>query len=353
MDSLLAQTFQHWEAIIVNDGSTDDTLLIAEKYLQNDSRFHLINQRNAGLSNARNTGLEKAIGQRLIFLDADDYISHHGLSEISNALSGADEYTLIQYGYTYVSEDKKRTLRSVLPKHSASLFPNIFYEVPGPCNSICISSELKKKIGIFDIRLKSLEDWDFWIRAAKCGASVKYLDVPLVYYRYVNNSMSRNAFVMYHSFKEVAQRASKKDDRIAESALNNNKNDYDNSLTIQNALLRMLGVSIMQGKISESVVFFEKETSIALKDITIDQFDHMCSYLTFRYWYQPMEIKEVLEVVRPRFDDFFSRFDLTDKHKNKILFVVFKRHLFIHNINKFGNVFGRVKNYFLRIKYLY
>ena len=350
LNSLLEQSYENWEAVVVNDGSSDNTQQIAEDFQRKDSRFKLINQNNAGLSSARNMGLQNARGHRFIFLDADDYLYPTTLAEISKVVRICDENTLIQYGYTYVSEDKKRLLREVLPKESDSLFPHILKEVPGPCNSICISNELVKKIGVFDITLKSLEDWDFWLRAAKCGASVKYIQTSLVHYRYVKNSMSRNAFVMYRSYKEVALRAPQKDPRISEEYSENRNYVYDNSQAIQNALLRMLGVSVMQGKIDESVSFFKQETQIPIEKHAISQFDQMCSYLTFRYWYQPNEIKEVIESVRPKFEEFFNQLEVNYHLQNKILFLIFRRHLFFENIYKYGNIKGRIKNYFLRKK---
>jgi hypothetical protein len=155
---------------------------------------------------------------------------------------------------------------------------------------------------------------------------------------------------MYRSYKEVALRAPIKDSRIGEEQAGNRNYDYNNSQTIQNALLRMLGVSIMQGKIDESVIFFKQETFIPLEKYDVSQFDQMCSYLTFRYWYEPNEIEEVLNNIWPRFEDFFYRLGVNDKDKKKIMFIIFKRHLFFRNINKYGGILGRLKNVFLRKK---
>lgn len=74
LDSLLAQTFSDIEIILVNDGSSDNSLGICEEYLQKDTRITLINKKNGGLSDARNVGLKIAKGDYIGFVDSDDWV---------------------------------------------------------------------------------------------------------------------------------------------------------------------------------------------------------------------------------------------------------------------------------------
>jgi glycosyltransferase EpsJ len=74
LDSLLRQTLQNIEIIIVNDGSTDSSGNIAEEYKKIDSRFRVIHKPNGGLSSSRNTGVIASRGKYVTFLDADDMI---------------------------------------------------------------------------------------------------------------------------------------------------------------------------------------------------------------------------------------------------------------------------------------
>ncbi|GAB3711983.1 glycosyltransferase family 2 protein [Flavobacterium koreense] len=79
LDSVLSQSYNNIEIILVNDGSTDDSLSICEEYLQKDERILLLNKANGGLSDARNFGLPKATGDYIWFVDSDDWI-------VSNAI---------------------------------------------------------------------------------------------------------------------------------------------------------------------------------------------------------------------------------------------------------------------------
>jgi len=79
--SILAQTYNDWELIIVNDGSTDNTVELVSKFIQADSRISFIHQQNAGVSAARNTGLCAAQGEWVAFLDGDDMWEPEFLAE--------------------------------------------------------------------------------------------------------------------------------------------------------------------------------------------------------------------------------------------------------------------------------
>lgn len=74
LDSILCQTYHNIEIILVNDGSTDNSRAICEKYVEKDNRVRLINQKNKGLSGARNTGINHANGDYIAFVDSDDKI---------------------------------------------------------------------------------------------------------------------------------------------------------------------------------------------------------------------------------------------------------------------------------------
>ncbi|CAK7057076.1 MAG: hypothetical protein MEEGG_00926 [Eggerthella lenta] len=82
IESLQRQTFPDFEAICIDDGSTDDTLSFARGAVKGDERFSFISQANAGQSAARNVGIDRAVGTYLLFLDSDDYYEEHALQAL-------------------------------------------------------------------------------------------------------------------------------------------------------------------------------------------------------------------------------------------------------------------------------
>lgn len=92
LDSIVSQTYNNLQIILVNDGSTDNSAVVCARYSKKDSRIELIEQENAGLSAARNAGIEKAKGEYLVFIDSDDVVDSDYIEYLYNLIveSGAD-----------------------------------------------------------------------------------------------------------------------------------------------------------------------------------------------------------------------------------------------------------------------
>lgn len=104
VNHILKQSFQSFEIIIVNDGSSDNTEFLCKKFVEIDSRIHLINKENEGVSKTRNRGIKEAKGEFVLFIDCDDYISdtyvEHMVSKMkdTNADIVISGYTRHKYG---------------------------------------------------------------------------------------------------------------------------------------------------------------------------------------------------------------------------------------------------------------
>ena len=90
LNSVLGQTCHEWEAICVNDGSTDGSKFILEEYAAEDPRIKVITKNNGGLSSARNVGLERAEGDYILFLDSDDWLEGRALEILKGNMDGED-----------------------------------------------------------------------------------------------------------------------------------------------------------------------------------------------------------------------------------------------------------------------
>jgi len=114
LDSIIRQTYQNWEIIAVNDGSTDDTLDTLKDYSDRDNRIKVINQENKGVSSARNKAIETANGEYIMFIDSDDwYKDEHSLEQIVKSLEHGD-IDIIVFRYQCVKEKKEGCSENVL-----------------------------------------------------------------------------------------------------------------------------------------------------------------------------------------------------------------------------------------------
>lgn len=98
LDSLLNQTHSNWEAILVDDGSPDNSGAIAEEYAARDPRFKVIHKENGGLSDARNAGMKEVTGEGVLYLDSDDFF-HPQLIELTARAMERDNSDIVCFTY--------------------------------------------------------------------------------------------------------------------------------------------------------------------------------------------------------------------------------------------------------------
>ncbi len=343
--SILSQLYENWEAIFINDGSTDETEQVLKRIANYDSKAKIYYKENGGLSSARNFGINKATGDYFLFLDCDDMLLPNCLSKIQSEIETKQNLHLIQVGYRHICQNGTMVHRVVNPTETTSLLPNIFYSNSGPVHSFCIHREIVLKTGLFDETLKSCEDWDFWLRAAFVAKNFSTISEPLVDYRLNNKSMSRNSFVLYDALKTVSFRAMKKASEI--HSINGHKNIQ---LKFQEALKKKLsmclGLSITQGNIDDSYNLFQKEIVEHNLFFSTEDFKIMSSYLTFRYHTTFQESSIVLNQYKPMFIQFFKRNGYNNKKIKQCLWIVFSSHYYTYYKNKFsyiGLIFYKLK----------
>ncbi|NLX14674.1 MAG: glycosyltransferase family 2 protein [Phycisphaerales bacterium] len=189
--SVLAQTFADWEAIIVDDGSTDDTALVVAGL--NDPRIKYIFQQNRGLSAARNTGISAARADLIALLDADDYWHPDFLHKMVPLLWSFDDAAAAYCGYHVVDESGK-VVRSPEAK---TVRPELFYETMvcegnwlAPAG-VVFRKAAAEEVGMFDETLRALEDADLWERLSRRRPFIG-LSEALVYYRRHHTNMSND-----------------------------------------------------------------------------------------------------------------------------------------------------------------
>ena len=171
LDSVLAQTYQDFEVVVVDDGSTDEGATVVERYA--DPRIRLIRQANAGVSAARNKGIAEAKGEYVAFLDADDQWMPEFLAEIvalqkefSECRAQATSYVINTRGEKSIIELHK------IPFVGERGVLNNYFEVascshpPVWTSALCIERKLLLEIGGFPLGITSGEDLLTWARIA-------------------------------------------------------------------------------------------------------------------------------------------------------------------------------------------
>ena len=348
LNSILEQDYENFEVIIINDGSTDNTKEIVTEYSKKDAWIKLINQKNQGLSAARNTGLKNSSGKFILFLDADDWLERDFFETYSNAFTLFPDFDLYRCGYSYWSADRQKKYHTHIPTQDGLIYPNVVNQNIGACHSILIRKSLADQLGEFDTSLKSCEDWDYWIRAGKVGAKIKSIPQDLVGYRYITDSMSRNAKVMYASLTEVTYRGIKTDQRLSSLASFNQGLNWEISPTIKIHFIKCLGILLHQGKVEEALIFYQEEQTKWNWNFDTKDFAEMNSQLTFRYFLDKKQINHLLKETLPNVELFFFKIGFSEEKIKRTIQVVFEPQLKKHNHLKYGRLLGILIN---RIKF--
>jgi glycosyltransferase involved in cell wall biosynthesis len=186
VQSVLDQSFKEFELLIVNDGSTDNSIEMTKSFT--DERIRLISIDNSGVSVARNTGIDKAKYDWIAFLDADDWWDRHFLEEINNAILKYPNNAIFSSGRSRVFKDyTERYEHEHLPDVGATGIVNYFqiiskYLPPSNAsNTVIRKSKLFEK-GYFRERQANHEDHDLWMRLT-LDENVVFINKNLSFYR--------------------------------------------------------------------------------------------------------------------------------------------------------------------------
>lgn len=186
IDSLLAQTYSDWEAIIVDDGSPDDAALVASELVGRapPGQIRLLRQPNAGLASARNSGVRAARGTYILPLDSDDAIAPEMLATTAQVLDARPEV-----GFVYTDVQRFGEDHSLLRTRPYSRDHLRFDCLMLPMTLFRRSAWAQ--VGGFrsDMAIHGYEDWDFWLRLAAAGWEGAHIARTLVRYRRVGGSM--------------------------------------------------------------------------------------------------------------------------------------------------------------------
>lgn len=203
--SLLAQTLCEWEAIVVDDGSTDDGPSIARAFAERDARVRVVHQVNRGLAGARNTGIGAARGEYLHFLDADDTLGPRALDRLV-CIAALSDGRAAACGWECVDAAGEPLRWVAVPPTGSFGLEELLESNRAVVHAMVISRERLADLR-FDESLPVLEDYDLWLRLAARGVRWVTTPEPLATYRLRPDSMSRATRVMWETTRRVLTRA--------------------------------------------------------------------------------------------------------------------------------------------------
>ena len=185
--TLRAQTSPHWEAVVVDDGSTDDTEAVATRAAADDPRVRYVRQANAGASVARNTGLAHTGGAFVQFLDADDLLEPRKFEAQVAYLDAHPDVGVVYGDVRFFTDGAPGVLRRAMasddPWMPCVSGTDDVLRALTHANALVVNAPLVRRavldaVGPFDPGIRGVEDWDLWLRCALAGVRFAYDDAP-------------------------------------------------------------------------------------------------------------------------------------------------------------------------------
>lgn len=247
IQSIVDQTHESWECFIVDDGSPDDTKIIAKKWCDNDPRIHYLYQENGGLSNARNFGIKNAKSDFILTLDADD---KYEKTFIEKALKIFNENTSVGVVSSWVLRFRGQKEIAIIKPKGKTVEDFLFSNA---CNGTSLfRKKCWEQVGGYDENMKiGYEDWDFYIRVCAIGWRVHIITESLFFYRQHNFSMRLDAYAnhdvaikkyIYSKHKELYLNNY---DKMIENFLNIIDLEKKNNIKIKNKIEFKIGLIIL------------------------------------------------------------------------------------------------------------
>ncbi|MBE6488427.1 MAG: glycosyltransferase family 2 protein [Methanosphaera stadtmanae] len=271
LDSLISQTFNDFEVICIDDGSTDKSKEILEEYSNKDIRFNVFSQENSGPAVARNNAIDKAIGEYILFLDSDDWLKSDTLEKLySTACSNSSELVLFNAIEHYKDNITRERIYHIHADETTDFdefsfdYNNNINLVMNGYHIVCTKLHKRSFINENNIRFKrygQFEDIYFHIKSMICAKRISYNPEIFYHYRRTQEDSRQNttistdkSFVLFSIFDEVEE------------------------LLEEYELSQKLHINFIRFKVNETYNIFnniKKEYTDELYKITYDEFNKM------------------------------------------------------------------------------
>jgi glycosyltransferase involved in cell wall biosynthesis len=185
LESVRCQTFQNFEAIVVDDGSTDGTAAIVRHFCEMDARFNLFSQPNNGKPIARNNGILQARGGWIAFLDADDVWLPQKLERQLDLIEKDPRANFLFTNFYFWDGQHDLSLMypDDKPLPEGDTIRRLIFSSIYLLSTVVVRRQTLLDVNLFDPKLFMSQDWDLWLRIAEHGIWARGIREPLVRYR--------------------------------------------------------------------------------------------------------------------------------------------------------------------------
>lgn len=188
LNSVIRQTYKNLEVIIIDDGSTDDSLEKCRSFAAKDKRLKVLHQENAGVSAARNAGLNIMTGNYVLFIDSDDRIEQNMVESFIEILDENSKIDAVFCGYKEFDDETGTIIKEVVPNQSKLVdrdkgVAEIFGEYSTMLWNKMFRCSIIDKSDLFDVTLKIGEDELWMVDVLKKANNIMLIGTPLYYYR--------------------------------------------------------------------------------------------------------------------------------------------------------------------------
>jgi len=241
IQSVIDQSYEKWELIIINDGSTDNSMEICRKYAAFDVRIKLLSTENGGVSKARNIGLKEVSGEYILFLDSDDTISKDCLKSSIEHIQKVNA-DICLFGFTIIYTENQKKV--ICPKETKNITQFAFWEEEsGHCfeQSLlhCVGNKLYSFALVKEITFK--EEWNyhedimFCLEAFNEAQNIVILAESHYFYNCIENSLAHQVRLGRYNAAEVVYRY------VRDNVLNENEAKHLSTAINDFLLYNMLG----------------------------------------------------------------------------------------------------------------
>ncbi|MFV5694957.1 glycosyltransferase family 2 protein [Flavobacterium sp. LB3P122] len=264
LDSIIAQTYTAWECIIVDDGSTDNTVVILNEYLKKDSRFqyhHRPETKLKGPSACRNYGLEKAKGEFINWFDSDDLYFPNALSTWIKQFGKETDVVVAKLVKIDFKSGNEISENSIFSNNIIEDFfiGKIAFYVCGP---LWRKSFLNQQVELFDENIRNLDDWDFNLRMLYQNPNIVYINLPLIQYRFHEHSLTKEISKL--NFEELMSKINAFEKHLELIRNNKKANIFVLKTFYKNRCKFILRLALVQNN-NKKVYFFKKLLITQLK----------------------------------------------------------------------------------------